>query len=54
MKKLLYEFEITFLTGDFIMEAIFAESYIIAWQTLLNKLYRRGDLTGVVDIRVIR
>ena len=49
-----FEFEVTYLNGEFEVIGLFAENYPIAWGTVINKLYRDSKLPLVAIIGVIR
>lgn len=48
-----FQFEITFLDGDSVVYSLFADSYVIAWQTTINKLWAESKLPQVAIISPI-
>lgn len=49
-----YEFEVTYLDGDFEVICTFAENEVIAWQIVINKLQGGKKLHKVAFIGIIR
>lgn len=51
---LFYEFKIGFLDEKVLNKSLYAESYVVAWEALINKLWRDRILPQVAYISLLR